>query len=150
MRLTGPACGRWGRDVLDTQYLVFDREGAVVDWFALTKPLLHRLDPETSHTVALRALAAGLVPGQPADRDPRLADYLVIDVSCPNTANGRVFQDPVALENLLDRVKAGRAAHGSTAALVAKIAPDLTAAELEAIVAVVVRAGIEAMIVGNT
>jgi len=33
---------------------------------------------------------------------------------------------------------------------VAKIAPDLTPAELEAIVAVVVRAGIEAMCVGNT
>ncbi len=240
----------------------------MVDWFALTKPLLYRLDPETAHTVVLRALAARLVPPQPPDRDPRLAttlfgrpianpvglaagfdknarvfhrmaaqgfgwlevggvtprpqvgnprprlfrltedravinrmgfnndgmdaiagrlaarpagpllgvnlasnsdsakpaddfialvdrfarlaDYLVIDVSCPNTANGRVFQDPVALTDLLDRVKAARAAQGSKAALVAKIAPDLTPAELEAIVAVVMRAGIEAMIVGNT
>jgi dihydroorotate dehydrogenase len=241
----------------------------VVDWFALAKPVLHRLDPETSHNLTLRALAAGLVPGQPDEFDPRLAttlwgraipnpvglaagfdknarvfhrmygqgfgwvevggvtpraqvgnprprlfrlaedravinrmgfnnegmaavadrlaarpqpgrllgvnlasnsdskapaddfvalvdrfapllDYLVIDVSCPNTANGRVFQDPVALEDLLDRVKAARAARKSKAALVAKIAPDLTPAELQAIVGVVVRAGIDGMIVGNT
>jgi dihydroorotate dehydrogenase len=241
----------------------------VIDWFDLARPLLHRLDPERSHNLTLRALAAGLVPRQPPDHEPalqttlfghaipnpvglaagfdknarvfprmfdqgfgwvevggvtplaqignacprlfrlaedaavinrmgfnndgataiairlaarpqpgrllgvnlasnstsdapaqdfvtlvetfaRLADYLVIDVSCPNTRNGRVFQDPVALEDLLKRVKAARAAKCGHAALVAKIAPDLTPAELEALAVVMLDAGIDGLIVGNT
>ncbi len=241
----------------------------MVDWFRLGRPLLHRLDPERAHGLALKALAAGLIPTQPRDREaalqtelfgrtvpnpvglaggfdkngrvfhrmfdqgfgfvevggitprpqvgnprPRLfrlsedgavinrmgfnndgaeaiaarldarpqpgrllgvnlasnsdsadpandfvqlverfarrADFLVIDVSCPNTRNGRVFLNPVALDDLLRRVKAVRAAQGASAALVAKIAPDLSDAELEAIVAVVMRNGLDGMIVGNT
>jgi dihydroorotate dehydrogenase len=241
----------------------------VIDWFDLARPILHRLDPERSHNLTLRALAAGLVPRQPPDTDAslrtqlfgrpipnpvglaagfdknarvfhrmfdqgfgwveaggvtplpqpgnprprlfrlaedaavinrmgfnndgveaiarrlaarpqpnrllgvnlasnsasaapaedferlvercaRLADYLVIDVSCPNTRNGRVFQDPAALADLLDRLKTVRATQAAGCALVAKIAPDLTPAELEPIVAVILRAGIDGLIVGNT
>jgi dihydroorotate dehydrogenase len=241
----------------------------VIDWFDLARPILHRLDPERSHGLTLRALAAGLVPRQPPDSDSvlrtrlfghlianpvglaagfdknalvfhrmfdqgfgwvevggvtpraqrgnprprlfrlaedaavinrmgfnndgaaviadrlaarpqpdrllgvnlasnsdspapaedfeqlverfaRLADYLVIDVSCPNTRNGRVFQDPVRLADLLERLIAVRAAQAADCALVAKIAPDLAPAELEALVAVMLRAGIDGLIVGNT
>jgi len=238
-------------------------------WFDLARPILHRLDPERSHDLTLRALAAGLVPSQPSDTDPalatrlfgraltnpvglaagfdknarvfprmwdqgfgwvevggvtprpqagnprprlfrlaedravinrmgfnndgmaviagrlaarpqpgrllgvnlasnsdsaapaddfvalverfaRLADYLVIDVSCPNTRNGRVFQEPGALADLLARLTAVRAAQAVRCALVAKIAPDLSATELEAIVGVILAAGIDGLIIGNT
>ena len=241
----------------------------MVDWFALVRPILHRLDPERAHGLSLSALAAGLVPRQPPDEDPalrtqlfghtvpnpvglaggfdknarvfhrmfdqgfgfvevggitprpqpgnprprlfrlpedgavinrmgfnndgataiaarlasrpqpgrllgvnlastsdsvdpaadfvqlverfaRLVDFLVIDVSCPNTRNGRVFQDPVALQALLRRLRATHAALGAASALVAKIAPDLGAAELESIVAVIAEARLEALIIGNT
>ena len=241
----------------------------MVDWFGVVRPILHRLDPERAHGVSLCALAAGLVPAQPADRDPalrtqlfghpvpnpiglaggfdknarvfhrmfdqgfgfvevggvtprpqpgnprprlfrlaedaavinrmgfnndgaaaiaarlvarpqpgrllgvnlasnsdstdpaadfvqlverfaRLVDFLVIDVSCPNTRNGRVFQDPVALEDLLARLRAVHAAQGARSALVAKLAPDLGAAELEAIVGVIAQARLAGLIIGNT
>ena len=84
------------------------------------------------------------------ERFARLADYLVIDVSCPNTRNGRVFQDPVALKDLLARLTAVRSAQAAACALVAKIAPDLTPAELEAIVGVILEARLDGLIVGNT
>ena len=87
---------------------------------------------------------------QLVERFARLVDFLVIDVSCPNTRNGRVFQNPVALEDLLRRLRVTHAAQGATAALVAKIAPDLDGADLEAIVTVIAQAGLDGLIVGNT
>lgn len=49
--------------------------------FAL--PILHRIDPETAHGLALRALAAGLGARSPADRFPRLATRLA-GLALPN------------------------------------------------------------------
>ena len=39
----------------------------------LAMPVLRRLDPERAHALAIRALRAGLAPGDPAPDDPRLA-----------------------------------------------------------------------------
>jgi len=35
--------------------------------------LLRRLDPERAHRLSIKALATGLVPADPAPRDPALA-----------------------------------------------------------------------------
>jgi dihydroorotate dehydrogenase len=41
-----------------------------------------------------------------ARRFAPLCDYLALDVSCPNTANGRLFLDPVRLAEMLARIAA--------------------------------------------
>jgi dihydroorotate dehydrogenase len=56
-------------------------------------PLLRRLDPETAHTIALRALALGLAPRA------RRADHPALGV----TAFGRRFSNPIGLAAGFDK-----------------------------------------------
>lgn len=65
----------------------------IFDRFAIAKPLLHRLDPETAHELTLRALEAGLVPPQPVVDDPRLATTLF----------GRALPHPIGLAAGFDK-----------------------------------------------
>jgi dihydroorotate dehydrogenase len=79
-----------------------------------------------------------------------LADYLVVNVSSPNTPGLRALQARAALAELLRAVLAARDASGARPPLLVKIAPDLTAAECADIAAVALAAGIDGIIVGNT
>ena len=84
-----------------------------------------------------------------ADRFGGYADYLTLDVSCPNTANGQVFLDPGRLAELLARLAA--IAWGSRRpALVAKLSPDVDDALLGRLVATLLEGRIEGVIVANT
>ena len=51
------------------------------------------------------------------------ADFLVLNVSCPNTAEGKTFEDPASLAELLDRVMAERAALRSGVPVLVKLSP---------------------------
>ena len=77
-----------------------------------------------------------------------LADYLVINVSSPNTPGLRALQRREALSALLDRALAARPAGGPP--LLVKIAPDMTVEERADVAEVVLAAGIDGLIVGNT
>ncbi|GAC1548143.1 MAG: quinone-dependent dihydroorotate dehydrogenase [Candidatus Velthaea sp.] len=77
------------------------------------------------------------------------ADFLTLDISCPNTDDGQVFLQPERLRELLARVNA-IALPGVRPAFAAKLSPDIEDARLEAIVDVLVTAGIDAIIVSNT
>tara|TARA_A100001037_G_C15149755_1_gene638422 strand:+ start:3477 stop:4508 length:1032 start_codon:yes stop_codon:yes gene_type:complete len=77
-------------------------------------------------------------------------DYLTIDVSCPNTANGQVFLEPRALEDLLTRLNAARDATGARPAMVAKLAPDVTDTHLEELIGIITAADIDAITLCNT
>lgn len=74
------------------------------------------------------------------------ADYLVVNVSSPNTPGLRGLQELDALAPLLEAV---RAASGTTPLLV-KIAPDLDDAEVVRICELVVRLGLDGLIATNT
>ncbi|MCM3658390.1 quinone-dependent dihydroorotate dehydrogenase [Agromyces mediolanus] len=74
------------------------------------------------------------------------ADYLVVNVSSPNTPGLRGLQELDALAPLLETV---RAAAGSTPLLV-KIAPDLADEEVRRICALVLRIGLDGIIATNT
>jgi dihydroorotate dehydrogenase len=74
------------------------------------------------------------------------ADYLVVNVSSPNTPGLRGLQELDALAPLLESV---RAAAGRTPLLV-KIAPDLDDAEVVRICELVVRLGLDGIIATNT
>jgi dihydroorotate dehydrogenase len=77
------------------------------------------------------------------------ADYLTLDVSCPNTANGQVFLDPARLADLLARVGA-IAWSVKRPVLVAKLSPDVEDALLQRLVATLFDARIDGIIVANT
>lgn len=74
------------------------------------------------------------------------ADYLVVNVSSPNTPGLRGLQELDSLAPLLEAV---RAAAGRTPLLV-KIAPDLEDAEVVRICELVVRLGLDGVIATNT
>jgi dihydroorotate dehydrogenase len=79
-----------------------------------------------------------------------LADYLVINVSSPNTPGLRALQERAQLTALIGRVLAARAALGRKPPLLLKIAPDLIDEERADIAAVALESGLDGLIVSNT
>jgi dihydroorotate dehydrogenase len=76
------------------------------------------------------------------------ADYITLNISSPNTPGLRELQEPEKLSELLSAVakEAGRA----TRPLVVKISPDVSGAELKAILAVCEANGVSGIIATNT
>lgn len=88
-----------------------------------------------------------------AGRLAPLADFLTINVSSPNTPGLRDLQAESVLDDLVARTLAARdeaAGGGKPTPILLKIAPDLTLPELDGMVAVARKRGIEGMIVSNT
>jgi len=83
-------------------------------------------------------------------RTARLADYIVINVSSPNTPGLRELQHRALLGSLLERLIEVRAEAGSRPPLLVKIAPDLTSGERRDIAQVALETGIDGLIVSNT
>jgi len=79
-----------------------------------------------------------------------LADYLVVNISSPNTPGLRDLQARAALDSLLRRLIEARGEAGGRVPLLLKIAPDLTPEERRDIAEVAVEVGIDGMIVSNT
>lgn len=83
-----------------------------------------------------------------------LADYITVNISSPNTQGLRALQERDALTQLLDAVRNTRGEcaqlHAKQVPLLLKVAPDLTAAEREAIAELVLAYGVDGMIVSNT
>ena len=91
-------------------------------------------DPERDYPVLVALVAAA-------------ADYMVINVSSPNTPGLRDLQDEMRLRAILQAVGA---AVPRRPPLLVKIAPDLSEAGLEAVVATCIEGGIDGIIVSNT
>jgi len=83
-------------------------------------------------------------------RTAALADYLVVNVSSPNTPGLRNLQARAVLEDLLRQLLAARAETGASPPLLVKIAPDLAPAERADIAAVALATGIDGIVVANT
>ena len=83
-------------------------------------------------------------------RTTALADYLVVNVSSPNTPGLRDLQARAVLEDLLRQLLAARAGTGHLVPLLVKIAPDLSPEERADIAAVALATGIDGIVVANT
>ena len=79
-----------------------------------------------------------------------LVDFVTVNVSSPNTPGLRDLQGEAFLDELLARTVAARDAAGSSAAILLKIAPDMTLDALDAICATARRRGVQALVVSNT
>jgi len=79
-----------------------------------------------------------------------LADYLVINISSPNTPGLRDLQSGEALYNLLSAVSKTRDDVSPNTPVLVKIAPDLDKAQRQDIAKTVMEVGIEGLIISNT
>lgn len=74
-------------------------------------------------------------------------DMVVLNLSCPNTADGRTFEDPAALRELLDAV---RRVEGPARPVLAKLSPDLPVAALHLVLDEALRGGVRGFVATNT
>ena len=79
-----------------------------------------------------------------------LADYLVVNVSSPNTPGLRDLQGRDALQALLTRVLEARNGVAPDVPVLLKVAPDLSEDDKSDIAHVVLQTGIDGMIISNT
>ncbi len=76
------------------------------------------------------------------------ADYLTLDISCPNTANGLVLLEPPRLAELMAGLNATE--WRARPKMVAKLSPDVDDALLQRLVATLLDGGIDGIMVSNT
>ncbi|MEE8333481.1 MAG: quinone-dependent dihydroorotate dehydrogenase [Alphaproteobacteria bacterium] len=82
-----------------------------------------------------------------------LADYLVINVSSPNTSGLRDLQRGERMSEIIAHAREARdgaVGTGRRAPLIIKIAPDLDAAELDAVARAAIDGGVDGLCAGNT
>ena len=78
------------------------------------------------------------------------ADYLVLNVSSPNTPNLRQLQDESRLRELLSAITSANRARARRVPVLLKIAPDLTWPQIDAVLAVIAEYGLDGIIATNT
>lgn len=80
----------------------------------------------------------------------RAADFVVINVSSPNTKDLRSMQGPAVARALLSAIARENREHETPLPLLIKVAPDLAEDELEALLAVVEEVGLAGVVATNT
>ncbi|MGI4731157.1 MAG: quinone-dependent dihydroorotate dehydrogenase [Janthinobacterium lividum] len=80
----------------------------------------------------------------------RVADYVTINISSPNTPGLRDLQHGAALRDLLAACDAARVVEGRRIPLWLKVAPDLDRAAIEEIAQAAIANRVDALVVGNT
>jgi dihydroorotate dehydrogenase len=83
------------------------------------------------------------------------AGYVVLNVSCPNTEDGRTFEDPRALDDLLDTIFSEQKAPGLEVPVLIKLSPPVSErvifdTRLEDLVSVAQAHGVHGFIASNT
>jgi dihydroorotate dehydrogenase len=79
-----------------------------------------------------------------------VADYITVNVSSPNTPGLRGLQSAGELQQLLQRLNDARATQAKRPAMLLKIAPDLSEAEMFDIAACCIGGGVDGVIISNT
>jgi dihydroorotate dehydrogenase len=83
-----------------------------------------------------------------------LASYFTVNISSPNTPGLRDLQAPAALDELLGRVMAARAAHVAAGRprrpIIVKVAPDVAVEDIPAIADRILAHDVDALAVSNT
>lgn len=80
----------------------------------------------------------------------KVADYITINISSPNTENLRNFHDQAKLDELLNAINNEKKSLNSKIPIVVKIAPDINDTEIDKISEVLTSNKVEAVIISNT
>ncbi|WP_369212889.1 quinone-dependent dihydroorotate dehydrogenase [Streptomyces flavofungini] len=130
-----------------------DGSAAVAERLATRRPVFRTVvgvNIGKTKVVSEEAAAADYVKS--AERLARHADYLVVNVSSPNTPGLRNLQATESLRPLLTAVReaADRAVPGRRVPLLVKIAPDLADEDVDAVADLAVELGLDGIIATNT
>ncbi|MDA2933178.1 quinone-dependent dihydroorotate dehydrogenase [Acidobacteria bacterium AH-259-D05] len=82
-----------------------------------------------------------------------LADFITLNLSCPNTVEGKTFEDPEFLQPFLKRLQESRVeleVHQQPKPVLAKLSPDLDDPTLDGVVGLSQEYGIDGFVIGNT
>jgi dihydroorotate dehydrogenase len=78
------------------------------------------------------------------------ADYIALNISCPNTSEGKTFEEPHALDELLSALKNIEKEFVRKKPLLIKISPDLSYPEIDMILDISERHKLDGYIISNT
>jgi len=79
-----------------------------------------------------------------------VADYFVVNVSCPNITDLRELQDKDALRDILVRLQALNRKKSSPKPILLKVSPDLNFSQLDEVIQLVKETGIAGLVAVNT
>ena len=79
----------------------------------------------------------------------RFGDYILINVSCPNTAEGKTFEECTALEALLSEIKKIRDSEKITKPVLVKVSPDISFKDLDEILAITEKYATSGYVIAN-
>lgn len=79
-----------------------------------------------------------------------VSDYMVINISCPNSGDGKTFEDRSALGELLSAIKGTDAYPAYEIPVLIKISPDLSHEGVDDIIEVAEEHSIDGYVIGNT
>jgi len=82
-----------------------------------------------------------------------LADFITLNLSCPNTVEGKTFEDPEVLEPFLKelkRIRAEEATPQRVKPVLMKLSPDLQDRELDRLLGLAEEYGIDGLVIANT
>lgn len=79
-----------------------------------------------------------------------LASFITINISCPNTAEGKTFEEPEALDKLLSALNAIEEKFTLKKPLLVKISPDISFSLLDAVLSVSQKHHVSGYVVSNT
>lgn len=143
-------------------HAIVNRMGFNNDGAAVVASRLHRLRATKAGSRAVIGVNIGKTKVVPADHaandyaeSARLlapfADYLVVNVSSPNTPGLRDLQAAESLRPILTRVKTiADTNHGGRVPLIVKIAPDLNDADVDAVTELALELGLDGISATNT
>jgi dihydroorotate dehydrogenase len=80
----------------------------------------------------------------------KAGDFIEINLSCPNTGESRVDMDLTLTERIFGEIMKYRNAQAIRKAVYAKISPDLSERHLVNVMDMIVRTGVNGVVVGNT
>ena len=80
----------------------------------------------------------------------KAGDFIEINLSCPNTGESRVDMDLSLTERIFGEIMKYRNAQAIRKAVYAKISPDLSERHLVNVMDMIVRTGVNGVVVGNT
>ena len=79
-----------------------------------------------------------------------VADYFVVNVSCPNISDLRELQDKEALRKILDKLQALNRQKPQPKPVLLKVSPDLNFSQLDEVIQLVAETGIAGVVAVNT
>lgn len=77
-----------------------------------------------------------------------VADYITLNISCPNTSEGKTFEEPAALDDLLGAISKERTREHPP--LFVKLSPDPAPPQIHKLAAICEQHGVDGYVCGNT